>query len=226
MRVGDGATVAAARAWRTPFLLKVSTEGRHFAMNALAVIAAVRALGADRTLALCALAAWSPPAGRGARETIVIDAVRDGETIDLIDDAFNANPASLAAALEVLSRAHPHNGVGRISRGRRVAILGDMLELGPEERALHAAVAQVPAMATLDLVHCVGPRMRVLYDALPDDKRGRWAETAQEMLGHVTRLVDSGDVVLVKGSKGIKVSLIVDAIRKLGQRNPTRDPEA
>jgi UDP-N-acetylmuramoyl-tripeptide--D-alanyl-D-alanine ligase len=218
VRVGAGATVASARLWRTPVLFKVATEGRHFAVNALGVLAAAQALGADRTLALLGLSDWAPPAGRGTRETLVIEPFRDGETIDLIDDAFNANPASLAAALALLAATEPQHGVGRVARGRRVAILGDMLELGPEEGALHAAVAADPAIATVDVVHCVGPRMAALHAALPEAKRGRWAARAEDLLPELRHLVDSGDVVLVKGSKGSRVSLVVDGIRKLGQR--------
>ncbi len=220
IRVREGATVAQARGWRTPFLLKVATAGSHFAVNALGVLACVQALGADRTRALIALADWAPPQGRGTRETVVIDPVIDAMSIDLIDDAFNANPASLSASLAVLAAAEPAHGVGRHARGRRIAVLGDMLELGPDEIALHRAVARDPAMAAIALVHCVGPRMRALWDDLPDEMRGRWAERAEDLVPEVGRLADAGDIVLVKGSKGSRVSLIVDAMRKLGHRVP------
>lgn len=211
--VGRGATVARARAWRTPLLLKVGTEGRHFALNALAALAAARALGADRALALNGLAAWAPPRGRGGRE----DVPWPGGRLGLIDDAFNANPASLAAGLAVLAGQAPQDGEGRIRRGRRVAILGDMLELGPAERALHEAVAADPAVAAVDVVHCVGPRMRWLHEALPEARRGEWAERPEEIAPRLARLLDAGDVVLVKGSKGSRVGLCVDAIRRIGQ---------
>ncbi|PYE82529.1 UDP-N-acetylmuramoyl-tripeptide--D-alanyl-D-alanine ligase [Pseudoroseicyclus aestuarii] len=224
-RVGQGATVGEARLWRTRVMLKVSAEGRHFAVNALAVLAAARALEADRARALCALAAWSPPSGRGARETVVIDPARDDESIELLDDAFNANPASLAAALEVLAAAEPFDGVGRFKRGRRIAILGDMLELGAGEAQLHADVAQAPAMAKVATVHCVGPLMAHLWEALPEAKRGRRVDTVEALLPEVSRLVDTGDVVLVKGSKSSHVSRVVDAIRKLGQRSAARETE-
>ncbi|SMY07710.1 UDP-N-acetylmuramoyl-tripeptide--D-alanyl-D-alanine ligase [Flavimaricola marinus] len=224
--VTDVATVGAAKHDGTEFVVKVSTPGRHFAMNALGVLAAATAMGADTALTLIGLASWQPPAGRGNREKVVIDPLNDGEVIDLIDDAFNANPTSLGASLVVLAVAPTHDGVGRVSRGRRVAILGDMLELGPEEMRLHADLANLPALRELDMIHCVGPRMRQLYDLLPEAQRGRWAETAEAMLPQAARLVDSGDVVLVKGSKGSRVSLIVDAIRKLGQRTHSDDQGA
>jgi UDP-N-acetylmuramoyl-tripeptide--D-alanyl-D-alanine ligase len=225
IRVRDGATVGQGRAWRTPFLLKVSTEGKHFAVNALGVVAVAHALGADRAKALCALAAWSPPAGRGTREALILKGGHDGETLDLIDDAFNANPSSLGAALAVLSLSQPENGLGRVGRGRRIAILGDMLELGPRELEMHAAMSEDPGMAAVSTVHCVGTRMKALYDALPEPRRGRWVATPEELVPLLPRLIDAGDVVLVKGSKGSRVSVVVDAIRKLGQRAPLTDQE-
>ncbi len=213
-------TIVQARARGAAVLFKVRSAGRHFAMNALGALAVADALDLDLALAACDIAAWQPPAGRGARERLVLDTLEDQMTIDLIDDAFNANPASLGAALEVLAAAEPQDGVGRVAKGRRIAVLGDMLELGPQEDDLHRAVAEHPAMRHLSLVHCVGPRMRLLYDVLPDALRGEWYETARDMAQRAHALVDAGDVVLVKGSKGSRVSLVVDALRKLGQSAP------
>lgn len=225
LRIREGHTIAKGFAWRTPILLKVGTEGRHFAQNAMGVIAIVSAMGADRVKALLDLAEWAPPVGRGTAEVVFLDSAKSEEYLDLIDDAFNANPTSLAASLEVLAARTPRDGVGRWKTGRRIAILGDMLELGPDEIALHQAVANDPSLENVSLIHCVGPRMKHLFDALPEEKRGRWAESASELMPHVAKIVDSGDVVLVKGSKGSKVSLIVDAIRKMGQRNPRLEEE-
>ncbi len=224
--VRAGATVGKARLWRTEVMLKVATEGRHFMVNGLGVIAVAQALGADRARVICNLSSWAPPPGRGTRETVVLDPAKDGESLELIDDAFNANPTSLSAALEVLAASAPRDGVGRVARGRRIAILGDMLELGPDESALHAAMAEDASMPALRMVHCVGPRMRALHDVLPDERRGRWVETVDQLIPQIARLVDAGDVVLVKGSKGSRVSRVVDAIRKLGQRSPSGDQEA
>jgi len=207
-------TVARARAWRTPLLYKIATPGRHFAMNGLAVLACIRELGLDRAVAIADLAAWAPPEGRGTRERLVLDLAADGMSIDLIDDAFNANPASMEAALDILAAARPLDDVGRVARGRRIAILGDMLELGPTEAALHAALAQLPAMQAVDEVHCVGPRMRALWDALPEARRGERTDSAEALASRAHRLVDAGDVVLVKGSKGSRVSRVAEALRR------------
>ena len=216
----DETTIAQGRAWRRPVLFRVSVPGRHFAVNAMGVLAVIHALKLDPVMAANDLARWSPPAGRGTRERIQMDLVHEDQAFHLIDDAFNANPTSMAASLEVLAAAHPEDGLGRVAKGRRIAVLGDMLELGPDEIALHTGLAGLPFLAGIETVHCVGPRMKHLWDILPRNKRGEWVETAPEMAARAHRLIDAGDVVLVKGSKGSKVSLVVDALRKLGQSAP------
>ncbi|QCO55108.1 UDP-N-acetylmuramoyl-tripeptide--D-alanyl-D-alanine ligase [Pseudorhodobacter turbinis] len=216
VQITEFATIARARQAGQDMLFKLATPGKHFAANALAVLAASDALDFDRAITTTDLGHWAPPAGRGTREVIMLDDV-EGLSFGLIDDAFNANPASVSAALDLLAACQPTDRVGRISKGRRIAVLGDMLELGPTEDTLHAALADHPALAHITLVHCVGPRMRALHSALPKSKRGHWVEAAEELLPKAAQLVDAGDIVLVKGSKGIKVSRVVDALRKLGQ---------
>jgi UDP-N-acetylmuramoyl-tripeptide--D-alanyl-D-alanine ligase len=164
-------------------------------------------------MALNGLAGWTPPSGRGGREAI---AWGDGQ-VTLLDDAFNANPLSMAAGLAALAGQAPQDGTGRIRRGRRIAVLGDMLELGPEEGALHAELARDPSMEQVAVVHCVGPRMRALHEALPEERRGRWVEAPEALIPELPRLLDAGDIVLVKGSKGSRVSVVVDAMRGIGQ---------
>ncbi|MCF3972823.1 UDP-N-acetylmuramoyl-tripeptide--D-alanyl-D-alanine ligase [Paracoccus salsus] len=179
-----------------PVDFTLRTTGAHFALNAVGVLAALSAAGADLAESARHLADWHPPRGRGAVEEL--------GSIRLIDDAFNANPASLAAGLATLAG---------LEGGRRVAILGDMLELGPEEMMMHRAVADDPAMRKVDLVHSAGVRMRHLHDALPPAKRGEWARDAAELAARVDALVAPGDTVLVKGSKSSKISTVVDALR-------------
>lgn len=210
-------TVVQATLKEAPVVFKVNSAGRHFAMNGLGVLAVVDALGGDIGLAAPDLAQWVPPAGRGTRETVQLDSGEVDWTIDLIDDAFNANPTSMQAALEVLSASTPRDGVGRISKGQRIAILGDMLELGPDEIEMHQAIAELPYVAQLDRMHCVGSRMKHLWDSLPDAQKGMWAESAEDLAARAHELVDAGDVVLVKGSKGSRVSLVVDALRETGR---------
>lgn len=221
----DTATIVQATRRGTPALFKVLTPGRHFAANGLGALAVADALGLDPMIAASDLGQWKPPAGRGTREHITLDIVEE-TSFDLIDDAFNANPTSMAAALDVLIAATPKDGIGRVGKGRRIAILGDMLELGPTEIALHQAIAQHPGLSKITLIHCVGPRMKSLYAKLPRSQRGEWVADARELAARPRSLIDAGDILLVKGSKGIKVSLIVDALRKLGQAAPKAHHDA
>ncbi|PRY25995.1 UDP-N-acetylmuramoyl-tripeptide--D-alanyl-D-alanine ligase [Aliiruegeria haliotis] len=200
-----------------PLVFKLQSPGRHFAMNGLAALAVAAAVGADLAVAASDLGRWLPYEGRGAREQIALDFVDETATFDLIDDSYNANPASVGAALDMLALSHPRG------QGRRIAILGDMLELGAGETALHAALADHPAMAGIDIVHCVGPRSQTLWQALPASRRGTWTEGSAEMAGRVHDLLCSGDIVLVKGSLGIRLARVVDAIRKLGQAVPNKN---
>ena len=202
--------------------VKIATPGRHFAMNGAAALAAAGALGADPGLAVSDLGRWTPFDGRGVREMIVIDRVDPDCVIQLIDDAYNANPASVAAALEVLAVAAPRHNVGRVSRGRRIAILGDMLELGPQSPDMHAALADHAAMQDIDLVHAIGPDMAALWQALPAGKRGQHHDASAGLVPVLHDILDAGDVVLVKGSLGMKMAVIIDAIRKLGQSVPAK----
>jgi len=213
----EGVTTVRARINGEDALLKIPAPGQHFARNAMAVLAGVDALGADPGIAALDLGQWTPPAGRGARHRIILDPVEENCTLELIDDAYNANPASMAAALEVLAESTPIDGIGRIRKGRRLAFLTDMLELGANEAACHAALADLPAMAGVDRVHCAGPLMKSLFDALAPEKRGEWHESAEKLAARVHHLLDAGDVVMVKGSKGSRAALVVQAIQRLGR---------
>lgn len=208
IRQTDTALVLRAKVGRMALAVRLVNSGAHAASNALACLGVAHALGLDLARAALALGRWQPPAGRGLRQSILLDPVEEA-SFTLIDDAFNANPASMKAALALLARTKPSSG------GRRIAILGDMLELGPDERAMHAALAHDPSMAEIRLVHCVGARMAALHAALPLRQRGRQVPHADTLLDHVHSLVAPGDVVLVKGSKGSRVSRVVDALRGL-----------
>jgi UDP-N-acetylmuramoyl-tripeptide--D-alanyl-D-alanine ligase len=220
--------VVQATAHGLPVLFKLQTEGVHFAMNALGALAVCEAMDADLALATLSLARWAPVQGRGAREMVRLDPVENDLMLDLIDDSYNANPASMAAALEVLAQAKTQDNTGRVQKGRRIAFLGDMKELGPQGRELHIALADLPAMQELDIVHCMGPLMRELYEVLPEAQRGVWFETSAEMARGLHKRLDSGDVVLVKGSLSMNLARIVDAIRKMGHaelHSETQDDE-
>lgn len=214
-RIGPSGTAVEADLHGQPVLFRIAAPGKHLASNALAVLGAVEAVGGDVARAALALAQWTAPGGRGERHTVVLSDAQN-DTIGLIDEAYNANPTSMVAAFGVLAAAEPVHGVGRIGQGRRVALLGDMLELGPSEEALHAGLADAEDMAAIDVVHTCGPRMAALHAALPEAKRGRHFEDAAAMAQSVKRLLDSGDVAMVKGSLGSRVGQVVQAIKDLG----------
>ena len=199
-RVDDGALRCRARVAGETVDFTLTTTGTHFALNAVGVLAALAAAGADLKQAAASLSDWRPFQGRGAVEQL--------GRVQLIDDAYNANPTSLLAGLATLAG---------LQGGRRVAILGDMLELGTDEIAMHRDIAADPVIALIDLIHSAGPLMRHLHDALPPEKRGYWAESAADLAARAADLVTPGDIVLVKGSKSSKVSTVVDALRKSAQ---------
>jgi UDP-N-acetylmuramoyl-tripeptide--D-alanyl-D-alanine ligase len=183
---------------------KLGMPGRHMAMNSLAVLAAASLVGADLALAALSLSQIEPAAGRGVRRALE---VANGEAT-LIDESYNANPASMAAALNVLGQAAigPH--------GRRIAVLGDMLELGPTSAALHRRLNEAIKANHIDLVYCCGPLMRNLWDALSAGKRGGYAESAADLEAQVLAAVRAGDAIMVKGSLGSKMKTIVKALEK------------
>ncbi len=216
----ETATTVQAVTRGVPLMFKIGQPGRHLASNALGVLAAVDLLGMDVPRAAMTLASWSAPEGRGARWRVALGPGGIDGSVLLIDESYNANPAAMRAAFEVFALSQPQDGVGRVNRGRRIALLADMLELGPQAEAMHAALANHPALGKVDLIHCAGPLMRALYDALPIEKRGQWAPTSQALAGQVRRLIDAGDVVMCKGSLGSKAGLLVDAVKALGQVQP------
>ncbi|MEX0969128.1 MAG: UDP-N-acetylmuramoyl-tripeptide--D-alanyl-D-alanine ligase [Paracoccaceae bacterium] len=224
-RPGPTATVINAHSPDGPFLFKLGAPGLHLAMNALGALAAAHAAGADLARAALALAIWRAPEGRGARLGIALGPSGMDGQITLIDESYNANPSSMGAALDVLTLCPVEDGIGRVAAGRRIAILGDMLELGQDELSLHAALAHHGALENITIIHCVGPRMHALYKALPGNKRGQWFENAQACAAKAAKLLDAGDVVMVKGSLGAAMRHVVDAIKNLGECSPLDQSE-
>jgi len=183
---------------------KLGAPGRHVVENSLAVLAAAQLLGADLALAALALADLKAPAGRGERVTLELP----GGAVLLIDESYNANPVSMRAALALLGQV-PMKGMGR-----RIAVLGDMLELGPEGAALHADLADAVTGNAVDLVFCSGPLMKSLWDALPSGRRGGYADTSAALEPEILGAIAANDAVMIKGSLGSRMSPIVKALRR------------
>ena len=189
----------------TELTYKIGAPGRHLVINSLAVLAAAELVGADlalAALALAELARRSPAAARRSRSIL------PGGPALVIDESYNANPASVAAALALLGQAPigPH--------GRRIAVLGDMLELGPKGRALHRGLLDPVLANAVDLVFCCGPLMHALWQALPASRRGGYAEDSAALEAQVLPAIRAGDVVMVKGSLGSRMAPIVKALQR------------
>jgi UDP-N-acetylmuramoyl-tripeptide--D-alanyl-D-alanine ligase len=173
------------------------------AQNAVGALLAAEALGADVSRAADALAEFSAPKGRGARLTLRAP----GGAFTLIDESYNANPASMRAALALLCAARPGDG------GRRIAALGDMLELGSGGAEAHGSLAGDLVRNKVDLLFCAGPLMRGLFEASPQAMRGFAAERSADIKDSLIAAVRAGDVVMVKGSNGSAMGPIVAALR-------------
>ena len=185
---------------------RLGADGGHMAQNAIAALLAVAALEGDVQRAAAALATFSALKGRGARFVLPL---AQG-SVEIIDESYNANPASMRAALALLGGARLRDG------GRRIAVLGDMLELGEQSSLLHAALADAVEDAKTDLVFACGRDMRALFETLPQSRRGAWGESSSDIAPKVAHALQAGDEVLVKGSLGSHMAVILDAIRSQG----------
>jgi UDP-N-acetylmuramoyl-tripeptide--D-alanyl-D-alanine ligase len=186
-----------------PIAYALGAPGLHQAVNSLAVIAAVLAIGEPEGRAVAALADYQPAEGRGLRKEI---AMPDGGRAMLIDESYNANPASMAAALALLGSAKPRG------KGRRIAVLGEMLELGPDGPMLHAGLADHLKAAKVDRLYLAGELMRHLWGKAPEAMRARSAKNAAGLVEAVKSDLRDGDIVMVKGSNASKVSLVARAL--------------
>ena len=204
---GDGAEIRARIKGET-MSYRMATPGRHHAVNALAALAAVDSVGVDLAPAIEALRGFAPVAGRGARVQIPIE----GGEVCLIDESYNANPTSVAAALDLLGAA-PVKG-----EGRRIAVLGEMLELGPDAPAMHAGLSGALSAAKVDRLYATGDLMGALWDAVPKDMHGAFASSAGGLINAVIEDLKPGDIVMVKGSNASKVSEVARALMALSDK--------
>lgn len=200
---GEGSIV---RAWvlGAEIRYRIGAPGRHVAMNSLAVLLVARALGLDPADVAATMSEFRPPSGRGARLRVETDK----GAFTLIDESYNANPASMRAALSLLGAAQPLAG------GRRIAVIGDMLELGPTGEELHRALAEDVAANDVDLLFGVGPLTKSLFEAIDAKRRAAWAPTSDGVRAALLNEVRAGDVVMVKGSNGSRMRPLVMALRE------------
>ena len=181
---------------------RVGAPGRHMVQNVLAVLGAAHLVGADLDRAALALADLSAERGRGKRHVLR----HPGGPITLIDESYNANPASMGAAMALLN-APPVTG-----EGRRIAVLGDMLELGDHSAKLHAALADLIVGTGTQTVFLGGPEMRALAERLPGEIKTEYRAGVEELKAVLLAALKPGDVVMIKSSKGIGFAKLVDAL--------------
>ena len=199
----DHSTMA-ARVGGKEYLARVGAPGRHVVQNALAVLAVAHLVGAPVPAVAVALADLQAEAGRGKRYRLKLPR----GSFTLIDESYNANPASMKAAMSLLKSTDVPE------KGRRIAVLGDMLELGAHARKLHADLAGLIADAGADRVFLAGPEMNALAEAMPADIKVEYRASAADLAPLVLDSIRAGDAVVVKSSKGIGFSKIVDAMLK------------
>jgi UDP-N-acetylmuramoyl-tripeptide--D-alanyl-D-alanine ligase len=200
----DGGSRIRARVFDRELDFVLGAPGLHMAENALGVLLACEALGADVEGAAMALAGFAPQQGRGARLTLT----SASGPFTVIDESYNANPASMRAALALLGAVEP------AVAGRRIAVIGDMLELGPDGAAMHAALAPELARHRIDLLFAAGPLSRALYDATSPAIRAFWADRSSDLLPRLADALRGGDVVMVKGSNGSRMGPVVAGLRE------------
>lgn len=181
--------------------------GRHIACNALAVLLAVKKTGGDLQKAVSALSQMESIVGRGKCEYLNIG--DPDNPVTLIDESYNASPVAMNAAFKVLALIDPGRG------GRRIAVLGDMLELGKKGPQMHKDLALPLQAADVQLVYTCGTLMKNLYDALPPEQQGAHKKDSADLAKIVPDVLTPGDVVMVKGSNGSKMGVVVEALRAL-----------
>ena len=185
-------------------IYKLGMPGEHMALNSLAVLAAVKLMGADLARATMALALAEAPKGRGVQHHLKIDG---GEFL-LIDESYNANPVSMVAALALLGRAK----IGK--NGRRIAVLGDMLELGKHGPSLHTELIKAVDANNVDALYAAGPLMTNLWEQTPKTRQGAYAASSADLRDGLLNDLRAGDVVMIKGSLGSRMGPLVEAIKE------------
>ncbi len=197
---GDRAGIA-ARFHGRDVVFSLSHTGRHQAVNALATLLMLEALDVDLDTSLLALEGFATLEGRGK----VVTKPFKGGDITIVDESYNANPVSMTATLKSFGDRDKGDG-------RKIVVLSDMLELGPDEAALHAGLSSTIADLDIDSVYLAGPLMQHLWDALPDGVRGGYAANAADLTDRVIEDLRAGDLVMIKGSNGSKAGLIAKAL--------------
>ncbi len=201
----DTCSCVTARVGGNIMTFKIGMAGAHWVINSLAILAAVEAVGGDLGLAGLGLAEMRPLPGRGRRHRVFLDDSGESSLL-VIDESYNANPASMKAALDTLARMSRDKG------GRFIAVLGDMAELGKKSATLHGDLAGGVEEAAIDRVYTVGPRMKNLSGRLASFRNGGHFNSREELEATLIRDLRPGDIVMVKGSRACGLDKVVERI--------------
>jgi UDP-N-acetylmuramoyl-tripeptide--D-alanyl-D-alanine ligase len=188
-----------ARVFDRPISYSIGVPGLPWAMNSLAVLLTAITAGVPLDAAAAALAGMTPPKGRGEKKLLRWGAA----AITVIDESYNASPVSVRAALATLGSLKPAQG------GRRIAVLGDMLELGEQGPALHRGLAEALVEFGIDKLFTAGTLMSGLFDAVDAEKKGAHAADSAQLAPIVAAALEPGDVVMIKGSAGSRMARVV-----------------
>jgi UDP-N-acetylmuramoyl-tripeptide--D-alanyl-D-alanine ligase len=191
---------------------RLGAAGEHWVLNSLAALAVAEALGADIDRAAATLVDVKASPGRGARRRLKFGT----GTIELLDESYNANPASMRAMLAVLARMEPAPG------GRRILAMGDMRELGDRADGYHAGLAEAVAASGAAEVFLCGPHMEALWRRLATAQKGTHRPDSAALAGEVAKALRTGDVIAIKGSLGSKMKVVVDAVVAASGDQPGR----
>ena len=202
--IDDTHSVVEAMIAGTAMQYRIGTIGKHWALMSVAVLGVVDALRGDIAKSAAALVNFSEPKGRGQIKKLSVK----GGNLRLIDDAYNASPVSVKGAIEKLAEMHD----AAKAEVRTVVVLGDMLELGDAAEDLHVGLVPTLVNNQMDLVFAAGKFMESMYQALPEAMRGAYKPTSRELVPSVVEALRPNDLVLVKGSRGSRMDVVVDAI--------------
>ena len=190
----------------------ISTLGIHQLLNSLAAFGVIQHYELNSQIALNELKNWYPRDGSGNFLDISFKKELKKIKIRVIDESYNCNPTSLNASFDIMKYA---NFSVKSNFSRKIAILGDMLELGSNEKKIHRLISKNENLHYFSTIHCVGKLMKELYRELPIEKKGLLVDTPKDLISHIKNNLKDGDIYLIKGSNSIGLSFIVNKLYDL-----------
>ena len=172
-------------------------------------------IGADKNIAIKQLRNWLPMEGRSQHIEVNVNKGSSAYYFDLIDDSYNSNPTSLRAGFKLLDSLWISKKVLNQDKGRKIAILGDMLELGPDEIKIHRSIASWDEISGIKKFYLVGELMKSLFEALPSDGNKFWFSSSDELNKIIAEEISMADVILVKGSKSSNMGKVVSKLKSI-----------